>query len=119
MTIEQKALELDLISRVIAAYHTTRTIEDAHKRVHSKAHIREAFDRLAEADKARHAAEMREQAERVSSIAASALAMYERVGEGNCLTAQALRGLILPAPDPLAECSKRPSTTWGDRKSVV
>lgn len=70
MTIEQKALELDLIARVIAAYHTTRMIEDAHKHCHASPHVREAIDRLiasvAEADKSRHAAEMREQAERFS-----------------------------------------------------
>ena len=41
----------------------------------------------------------------VSKIASSALVMYNRVGEGNCLTAQALQGIIIPAPkpDPLVE----------------
>jgi hypothetical protein len=36
----------------------------------------------------------------VSKIASSALVMYNRVGEGNCLTAQALQGIIIPAPKP-------------------
>ena len=41
----------------------------------------------------------------VSKIALSALVMYNRVGDGNCLTAQALQGIIIPAPkpDPLVE----------------
>lgn len=56
-----------------------------------------------EADKSRHAAEMREQAERFSEAASSALAMYQRVGEGDCLTAQALRTFILAPVDPLVE----------------
>jgi len=41
----------------------------------------------------------------VSDIAASALAMYRRVGEDRCMTAQDLRSLIIPKPkpDPLVE----------------
>jgi hypothetical protein len=49
--------------------------------------------------------EYRDFRQEVSKIASSALAMYDRVGEGNCLTAQALQGIIIPAPtpDPLVE----------------
>jgi hypothetical protein len=41
----------------------------------------------------------------VSEIASSALAMYKRGGEGDCMTAQSLHRFIIPAPkpDPLAE----------------
>jgi hypothetical protein len=44
----------------------------------------------------------------VSDIAASALAMYRRVGEDRCMTAQDLRSLIIPKPkpDPLVEAMK-------------
>jgi hypothetical protein len=43
--------------------------------------------------------------QRVSQTASSALVMYHRVGEGDCMTAQALQSLIIPAPkpDPLVE----------------
>lgn len=104
MTIEQKALELDLIARVIAAYHTTRMIEDAHKHCHANPHVREAIDRLiasvAEADKSRHAAELREQAERFSEAAAKAKDLIQTWFRKDA--ADFLSPFIL-APDPLVE----------------
>ena len=56
----------------------------------------------------------------VSEIASSALAMYARVGEGGCMTAQALHGLIIPAPkpDPLEEIiGELDDGTWGETKA--
>lgn len=102
MTIEQKALELDLIARVIAAYHTTRMIEDAHKHCHASPHVREAIDRLiasvAEADKSRHAAEMREQAERFSEAVQNYYGDYPKDRMH-----PALSRFILAPVDPLVE----------------
>lgn len=47
---ELERLELDLIARVIGAYHTTR-LSDVPANIHirSKAHVREAFERYAAA----------------------------------------------------------------------
>lgn len=44
----------------------------------------------------------------VSVIASSALAMYQRIGEVHCPTAQALRPLIIqPKTDPLVEALRK------------
>lgn len=107
MTIEQKALELDLIARVIAAYHTTRMIEDAHKHCHASPHVREAIDRLiasmAESDKSRHAAELREQAERFSEAAALTLRMLAPYKLAFDEAEDILSPFILAPVDPLVE----------------
>jgi hypothetical protein len=50
----------------------------------------------------------------VSEIASSALAMYKRVGEDQCLTALCLREFIIPKPkrDPLVEIMEVLDVEW-------
>lgn len=103
---EQKALELDLIARVIGAYHTTRLAgTDANEHILGKPHVREAFDRLAEADKARHAAEMREQAERFSDAAGKTLELlrFHFDIKETSVAVQPLAPYLTAPVDPLVE----------------
>lgn len=57
----------------------------------------------------------------VSEVASSALAMYDRIGQGGCMTAQALHGFIIPAPKPdplveaMADCGVDRFESWADQ----
>lgn len=109
MDIEKKALELDLIARVIGAYHTTRVVgTDANGHILSKPHVRDAFDRLAEADNARHAAEMEAFKREVSEELTAWFDSYRAE------VPPQFRRFIIPQPDPLHECLEEALARTGE-----
>ena len=103
VSIDPKALEHACLSAGRSVHHFDRMGDDLPLRASIVAHAR-AIERL-EATEARHAAELREQAERFSEVAARMVAMAEE----DCsslwagVTRQILAPFILPAPDPLVE----------------
>lgn len=100
VSIDPKALEHACLSAGRSVHHFDRMGDDLPLRSSIIAHAR-AIERL-EATEARHAAELREQAERFSEVAARMVAMAEE----DCsslwagVTRQILAPFILPAPDP-------------------
>lgn len=101
VSIDPKALEHACLCAGRSVHHFDRMGDDLPLRASIVAHAR-AIERL-EATEARHAAELREQAERFSEVAARMVAMAEE----DCsslwagVTRQILAPFILPAPDPL------------------
>ena len=99
--IEQKAIAL------LNEVRTERGYDNVPVSINRQTYVGEALCRALE----QHEATKQEYSDfqqEVSDVASSALAMYDRVGEGNCMTAQFLQDLILPPkPDPLVELMER------------
>lgn len=96
--IEQKALAL------------VNEVQDDWYQSYTEANVHELFKALCraieahEADKARHAAEMREQAERFSEAVEGWLAKWTKCTPSRDECRHHFARFILPAADPLAEC---------------
>ena len=115
VSIDPKALEHACLCAGRSVHHFDRMGDDLPLRSSIVAHAR-AIERL-ESTEARHAAELREQAERFSEVAARMVAMAEE----DCsslwagVTRQILAPFILPAPDPLVEAMVRAWPQYADR----
>lgn len=105
VSIDPKALEHACLCAGRSVHHFDRMGDDLPLRASIVAHAR-AIERL-EATEARHAAELREQAERFSEVARTALAEALKAdtyaNERAAIIGPILAPFILPAPDPLVE----------------
>lgn len=102
---DPKALEHACLSAGRSVHHFDRMGDDLPLRASIAAHAR-AIERL-EAAEARHAAELREQAERFSDVAAKVSRRLKQSPDANVnWMADLLAPFILPAPDPLVELAR-------------
>ena len=99
VSIDPKALEHACLCAGRSVHHFDRMGDDLPLRASIVAHAR-AIERL-EATEARHAAELREQAERFSEVAVKVNAAI--VADNRLYAQSLLAPFILPAPDPLVE----------------
>ena len=101
VSIDPKALEHACLCAGRSVHHFDRMGDDLPLRSSIVAHAR-AIERL-ESIEARHAAELREQAERFSEAASLTLRMLTPYPLARDEAEDILTPFILPAPDPLVE----------------
>ena len=121
VSIDPKALEHACLCAGRSVHHFDRMGDDLPLRASIVAHAR-AIERL-EATEARHAAELREQAERFSEVAVRVKRLIEEAKLSRLMydwsddskpsfIVDALDPFIIPAPDPLVEAVNE---AWGWR----